>query len=99
MARMGLARAHSDSGDPLAWAFAPPQNETPAEKIARLLAEKQAKIISDQIDEDLIKQKAQEKKSPRALRVLLLGKFQLCWVLLVVADTMSFVASRSKRIW
>lgn len=67
-----LPRRSSDN-DPLADALAPPSNETPAEREARLVAEKEAKEISDTIDEELDRQRIAEKKAPKSLKILLLG--------------------------
>ncbi|KAG6873621.1 hypothetical protein C0995_013552 [Termitomyces sp. Mi166 len=58
--------------DPLAKVLEPPVDETPAEREARLVAEAQAKRVSEQIDEDIEKEKAEEKRGTRALKMLLL---------------------------
>jgi guanine nucleotide-binding protein subunit alpha len=58
--------------DPLTRALAPPPNETPAQRDARLKAEKEAKLRSDAIDEEINRQRVAEKKE-RSVRVLLLG--------------------------
>lgn len=63
--------------DPLTKAIAPPLNETPSERDARLIAERDAKIRSDAIDEELNRQRVAERKSPNPVKVLLLGKFSL----------------------
>ena len=54
--------------------LAPPPNETPAEREARLLAEAEAKRISDAIDEELHQQRQAERKGPRPIKILLLGE-------------------------
>lgn len=59
--------------DPLAKLLEPPPNETPAEREARLIDEAMAKRLSDSIDDELEKQRIAEKKSPIAIKVLLLG--------------------------
>lgn len=60
--------------DPLTRAMAPPPNETAAEREVRLLAEKEAQKRSDAIDEELNRQRNAEKKAPKCVRLLLLGK-------------------------
>ncbi|KAJ6590545.1 guanine nucleotide binding protein, alpha subunit [Mycena vulgaris] len=60
--------------DPLTLALAPPEGETVEQREVRLLLEKEAKEISDAIDDQLSRDKAQEKKGPRAVKVLLLGQ-------------------------
>jgi hypothetical protein len=57
--------------DPLARALAPPKNEKPHERDARLLAEREAKKISDSIDDELNRQRLAERKKP--VKILLLG--------------------------
>ena len=64
-----------DDYDPITKALAPPPNEAPAEREARLLSEKAAKQVSDLIDEELNQQRIAEKKAPKALKVLLLGEY------------------------
>lgn len=60
--------------DPLSLALAPPEGETVEQREVRLLLEKEAKEISDSIDEQLSRERAQEKKGPRPVKVLLLGQ-------------------------
>jgi guanine nucleotide-binding protein subunit alpha len=59
--------------DPLAKLLEPPPNETSTEREARLIDEAMAKRLSDSIDDELEKQRIAEKKSPAAIKVLLLG--------------------------
>lgn len=59
--------------DPLARVFAPPPDETPADRQARLHAEAEAKRISDAIDEELQQEAKASKKGPRPMKMLLLG--------------------------
>lgn len=59
--------------DPLAWALAPPENETPAEQAARLSAQEEAQKRSDAIDEEINRQRLEIKKTPKPVRLLLLG--------------------------
>lgn len=79
--RSKLERASPDD-DPLTRALAPPWNESPAERDARLRNEAAAKAHSDAIDADLEKQRATEKRGPKPLKVLLLGEY--AGILLVV---------------
>ncbi|KAJ7770568.1 guanine nucleotide binding protein, alpha subunit [Mycena metata] len=69
-----LRRLMDDPDDPFALFLAPPEGETPEQREVRLLLEKEAKEISDSIDEQLSREKAQEKKGPRPVKVLLLGQ-------------------------
>ncbi|RDB24779.1 Guanine nucleotide-binding protein alpha-4 subunit [Hypsizygus marmoreus] len=69
--RYSEAGGHDD--DPLTRAMAPPPNETEAERTARLAAEREAQLRSDAIDEELNRQRANEKKT-KCVRVLLLGQ-------------------------
>lgn len=62
--------------DPLA--FDPPEDETAVQREARVMADKAAQTISDAIDAELDKQRIAEKKSPKAVKVLLLGAFRYC---------------------
>lgn len=59
--------------DPISLAAAPPENETPDEREARLIHEKAAKETSDAIDEELSRQRLALKKGPKPVKVLLLG--------------------------
>lgn len=71
-------RRHStfdhEKDDPFASALAPPVNETPEEREARLLAQAEAQKRSDAIDEELNRQRNVDKKAPKCVRVLLLGQ-------------------------
>lgn len=70
----------SEDMDPLDRAIAPPPDESIADKEARMVLEKEAKRISDAIDDDLDRQRTAEKRAPKPIKVLLLGtslKFQL----------------------
>ncbi|KAJ6486856.1 guanine nucleotide binding protein, alpha subunit [Mycena sanguinolenta] len=55
-------------------ALEPPEGETDEQRRCRVLLEKEAKEISDTIDEQLTQEKALEKKGPRPVKVLLLGQ-------------------------
>ncbi|TFK98539.1 G-alpha-domain-containing protein [Pterulicium gracile] len=60
--------------DPLAHFTAPPPNESPVEREARLKREAEEKLVSDAIDEEINRQKSAEKKAPKPVKLLLLGK-------------------------
>ena len=60
--------------DPLTRAMAPPINETPAEREARIFSQAEAQRRSDAIDEEINEQRIVDKKAPNCVRVLLLGK-------------------------
>ncbi|KAJ6631176.1 guanine nucleotide binding protein, alpha subunit [Mycena sp. CBHHK59/15] len=67
-------RSADDDDDPFLIITAPPEGETPHQREVRLLLEREANEISDSIDEQLTREKAQEKKGPRPVKVLLLGQ-------------------------
>jgi guanine nucleotide-binding protein alpha-1 subunit len=64
-----------EDDDPLAHAIAPPPNESPEARQARVNLEKKAKLRSDAIDEELNRQRSAEKKGGKPIKVLLLGAF------------------------
>lgn len=59
--------------DPLSAALQPPENETPADRDRRLLAEQEAKQVSDRIDE-MLREEKKEKRLKPAIKILLLGQ-------------------------
>lgn len=63
-----------DEIDPLALAWAPPRNETPAEKDARERKEAEAKRVNDEIDEQIRQEKNALRKRKKPVKVLLLGQ-------------------------
>lgn len=64
----------SITDDPISGALAPPPDETPEKRQQRLLDEKMAKLINDEIDAQLKQdRKAFIKDHSKAVRVLLLG--------------------------
>ncbi|KAJ7261050.1 G-protein alpha subunit [Mycena rebaudengoi] len=69
-------RTHNPQhSDPFALVLAPPEGETPPERQKRLLSEQEEKRVSDQIDEDLRKERSElKRKSKREVKVLLLGQ-------------------------
>jgi guanine nucleotide-binding protein subunit alpha len=60
--------------DPLAKAIAPPPDETPKAREVRLAEEAEAQRRSDAIDEEINRQRLAEKKTPKCIRILLLGE-------------------------
>ena len=64
-----------DDSDPLAQAISPPPDESEEEMQVRVQHEMEAKRISDAIDDDLDRQRAEQKRAPKPIRVLLLGEF------------------------
>jgi guanine nucleotide-binding protein subunit alpha len=61
--------------DPLAAITAPPHDETPEQRQIREAAEAEAKRISDEIDERLRRERENDKKKKRPVKLLLLGMF------------------------
>jgi hypothetical protein len=59
--------------DPLALALAPPPGESPQDRKARLLSEREAKKRSDLIDQELSRERS-ESKSVKPVKILLLGQ-------------------------
>lgn len=59
--------------DPLTLAIAPSPTETAEERLMREAAEAEAKRISDEIDEQIRRDREQMKKMKRPLKLLLLG--------------------------
>lgn len=81
-----------DDHDPLTVAMAPPFDEAPEQRHARELAEAEAKRISDEIDEQIRKEKEGEKKKKKPVKLLLLGQhFQ------IVASYLISYTFRSER--
>lgn len=65
---------HTSSGDdPLTLAMAPPPDETPEQRQVREAAEAEAKRISDEIDEQIHRDREQMKKGKKPVKLLLLG--------------------------
>lgn len=59
--------------DPLTLALAPPPDETPEQRLIREAAEAEAKRISDEIDEQIRRDREQMKKMKKPMKLLLLG--------------------------
>jgi hypothetical protein len=64
----------SSDHDPLAAAIAPPKNESPAARAARLRAEAEARRVSDEIDEQLKLDRVARRRQRPCVKVLLLGQ-------------------------
>lgn len=62
-----------DETDPFLAALAPPQNESPEQRHTRILKERAAKQVSDEIDDQLNKERQQVKRQPKPVKILLLG--------------------------
>ncbi|KDQ60336.1 hypothetical protein JAAARDRAFT_125564 [Jaapia argillacea MUCL 33604] len=60
--------------DPLTLALAPPPNETDEQRQARLLAEAEAKRVSEDIDREIDQDRIARYKSSKTIKILLLGK-------------------------
>ncbi|GLB40245.1 putative guanine nucleotide-binding protein [Lyophyllum shimeji] len=60
--------------DPISAAMKPPPTETDAERNVRLMAEAEAKRVSDQIDEDLRQERERMKRKKGDVKLLLLGQ-------------------------
>ncbi len=67
----GMGQSNDEA--PLALAIAPPPNETLEERLVREAAEAEAKRISDEIDEQIARDREQMKKVKRPMKLLLLG--------------------------
>lgn len=65
--------AGDDSNDPLTILMQPPANECPSECAAREARETEAKLRSDAIDEELMKEKERLMRTKNAVKVMLLG--------------------------
>ncbi|KAF7329875.1 G-protein alpha subunit [Mycena kentingensis (nom. inval.)] len=63
-----------DQPDPLAILMRPPPDETPSQLTARLKREADAQRISDNIDEEIKRDRAAQRKARKELRILLLGQ-------------------------
>ncbi|KAF8906474.1 guanine nucleotide-binding protein alpha-4 subunit [Gymnopilus junonius] len=67
-------RGDPERDDPLSRAIAPPENESQEEYAARLATEEEAQKCSDAIDEEINRQRLENKRAPKSIRVLLLGQ-------------------------
>ena len=69
--------ARSLDEDPLTLAIAPPPDETYEQRQIREAAEAEAKRISDEIDEQIRKDREAERRKKKPVKLLLLGAFSL----------------------
>ncbi|RDB17773.1 Guanine nucleotide-binding protein alpha-4 subunit [Hypsizygus marmoreus] len=60
--------------DPLTLAIAPPPDETPEQRQAREIAEAEARKISDEIDEQIRREREGDRKKKKPVKLLLLGQ-------------------------
>ena len=65
--------ASIEDTDPLALAIAPPPDETPEERAARIRKEQHSKAISDSIDQELEAQRQEARRGIKPIKILLLG--------------------------
>lgn len=61
--------------DPLTLAIAPPPDETLEQRQIREAAEAEAKRVSDEIDEQIRKERELERKKKKPVKLLLLGQY------------------------
>jgi len=80
--------------DPLTKAIAPPTDEDSKARQIRLAQEAEAQRRSDAIDEELEKQRQAEKKTPKCIRILLLGVY-----VQTPSAAQLTLACRPERIW
>ncbi|TFK39288.1 guanine nucleotide binding protein, alpha subunit [Crucibulum laeve] len=66
--------SRESENDPISFALKPPLDETPADREVRLRLEKEAKHVSDAIDEELDRQRVAERRGPKPIKILLLGQ-------------------------
>ena len=90
--------AYLSSGDDDPLSIHPPISETLEERNVRLAIEGRAKAVSDGIDEELEKVRALERKGPKAIKLLLLGKSEstLTWDIILLIHTWQFFAGQSE---
>ena len=70
-----LMRRSLEDIDPLTLAIAPPPDETPEQRQIREAAEAEAKRVSDEIDEQIRKERELDKKKKKPMKLLLLGQY------------------------
>lgn len=74
--------------DPLTLALMPPPDETPEQRQVREAAEAEAKRVSDEIDEQIKRERELERRRKRPVKLLLLGK---CYIQLGLIHRKSYV--------
>jgi len=72
--------------DPLTLAMAPPPNETFEQRQIREAAEAEAKRVSDEIDEQIRKERELLRRTKKPVKLLLLGAFTHCSYLFMNTD-------------
>ncbi|KAF9486211.1 G-protein alpha subunit [Pholiota conissans] len=82
-----------EDNDPLS--LQPPLFETLEERTARLMKERREKEISDMIDEEIERARDAERKAPKAIKILLLGKSTTLKNFQLMYDQKSFHAERA----
>jgi hypothetical protein len=83
--------------DPLSRVMAPPRHEKPADRDARLEAERLAKKRSDLIDEDIERERQAERRGMKPVKILLLGAYATV-LNLPVSSFANASRDRSERI-
>jgi guanine nucleotide-binding protein alpha-1 subunit len=68
----------NSSQSPPGWPPPPPPDETEEERIRRTEKDKEAKRVSDLIDLDIAKDKAERKKREAHIKIILLGAQTVC---------------------
>lgn len=94
---MKSRRQRTNDDDPLTQAIAPPTNESQHQRELRMRAEQEAQRISDAIDDELNRQRIADKRSPKPIKILLLGPS--VHILAVVLLISPLGVHRPKRIW
>lgn len=74
--------------DPLTLALMPPPDETPEQRQVREAAEAEAKRVSDEIDEQIKRERELERRKKRPVKLLLLGE---CFLQLALIHSKSDV--------
>jgi guanine nucleotide-binding protein subunit alpha len=89
--------ARSLDEDPLTLAIAPPPDETYEQRQIREAAEAEAKRISDEIDEQIRRDREAERRKKKPVKLLLLGAFSLCFSELALMYIIKARAKAGKR--
>lgn len=71
---LSLPSRRRSLSDPFNRALQPPANESPAQRESRLILEQAAKAHSDDIDEQIKRERAALKRQKQAIKILLLGQ-------------------------
>ncbi|KAL9710697.1 hypothetical protein Ac2012v2_006235 [Leucoagaricus gongylophorus] len=81
--------------DPLTLALQPPPDETPEQRQVREAAEAEAKRVSDEIDEQIKRERENERRKKRPVKLLLLGQSESG----KTATLKNFQLTYAKREW